>query len=187
MIVKVELVMMCTVEGCPTNWVKCQDTHCHIFTCVLFARERWCWCRKTKYFHHGALQWSEKTSEGRYVLDNCKPLKVQCLTSAHQPASHCLVTDSCCVHMLNLRRAAYTYFPLNILCRLSVTYIRTSLNLLDCQIKPASLELNYMLYHLQWLSFVVVKKRVLLFSLTPCLVWKLWVDLESKYILFTVQ
>ena len=36
----------------------------------------WLWCRKTKYFHHGALRWSEKTTEGRYVLDNCKPLKV---------------------------------------------------------------------------------------------------------------
>lgn len=29
---------------------------------------------KTKYFHHGKLDWDEKSSAGRYVRENCKPL-----------------------------------------------------------------------------------------------------------------
>ncbi|XP_012260491.2 dual specificity protein kinase CLK3 isoform X1 [Athalia rosae] len=29
---------------------------------------------KTKYFYHGKLDWDEKSSGGRYVRDNCKPL-----------------------------------------------------------------------------------------------------------------
>lgn len=29
---------------------------------------------KTKYFHHGKLDWDEKSSAGRYVRDHCKPL-----------------------------------------------------------------------------------------------------------------
>jgi len=32
--------------------------------------------RKSKYFYHGLLKWNEKSTEGRYVLENCKPLKV---------------------------------------------------------------------------------------------------------------
>lgn len=30
--------------------------------------------KKTKYFNHGTLRWNEKSAEGRYVLENCKPL-----------------------------------------------------------------------------------------------------------------
>ena len=30
-------------------------------------------CR-TKYFYHGRLDWDEKSSNGRYVKENCKPL-----------------------------------------------------------------------------------------------------------------
>ncbi|XP_038221719.1 serine/threonine-protein kinase prpf4B isoform X2 [Zerene cesonia] len=29
---------------------------------------------RTKYFYHGKLDWDEKSSAGRYVRDNCKPL-----------------------------------------------------------------------------------------------------------------
>ncbi|XP_043475600.1 dual specificity protein kinase CLK3 isoform X1 [Leptopilina heterotoma] len=29
---------------------------------------------KTKYFYHGKLKWDDKSSAGRYVRDNCKPL-----------------------------------------------------------------------------------------------------------------
>ncbi|XP_066595740.1 dual specificity protein kinase CLK1 isoform X2 [Prorops nasuta] len=29
---------------------------------------------KTKYFYHGELDWDDKSSAGRYVRDNCKPL-----------------------------------------------------------------------------------------------------------------
>ncbi|XP_029673927.1 dual specificity protein kinase CLK2 isoform X2 [Formica exsecta] len=29
---------------------------------------------KTKYFYHGKLDWDDKSSAGRYVRDNCKPL-----------------------------------------------------------------------------------------------------------------
>ncbi|CAK9796313.1 Serine/threonine-protein kinase Doa [Anthophora plagiata] len=29
---------------------------------------------KTKYFYHGKLDWNEKSSAGKYVRDNCKPL-----------------------------------------------------------------------------------------------------------------
>ncbi|XP_011495656.1 PREDICTED: serine/threonine-protein kinase Doa isoform X2 [Ceratosolen solmsi marchali] len=29
---------------------------------------------KTRYFYHGKLDWNDKTSVGRYVRDNCKPL-----------------------------------------------------------------------------------------------------------------
>lgn len=31
---------------------------------------------KTKYFYHGKLDWDDKSSAGRYVRDNCKPLHV---------------------------------------------------------------------------------------------------------------
>ncbi|KAK9505258.1 hypothetical protein O3M35_009349 [Rhynocoris fuscipes] len=30
---------------------------------------------KTKYFYHGKLDWDEKSSAGRYVRDNCKPIR----------------------------------------------------------------------------------------------------------------
>ncbi len=33
--------------------------------------------RKTKYFYHGRLDWDERSSAGRYVRDNCKPLRVR--------------------------------------------------------------------------------------------------------------
>ncbi|XP_046738555.1 dual specificity protein kinase CLK2 isoform X5 [Diprion similis] len=35
---------------------------------------------KTKYFYHGKLDWDEKSSGGRYVRDNCKPLHRYLLT-----------------------------------------------------------------------------------------------------------
>lgn len=31
---------------------------------------------KTKYFYHGQLDWDDKSSAGRYVRENCKPLHV---------------------------------------------------------------------------------------------------------------
>jgi len=31
--------------------------------------------RKSKYFYHGRLDWDERSSAGRYVRENCKPLK----------------------------------------------------------------------------------------------------------------
>eukprot|EP00914_Ancora_sagittata_P010136 GHVO01019507.1.p1 GENE.GHVO01019507.1~~GHVO01019507.1.p1 ORF type:complete len:107 (+),score=14.19 GHVO01019507.1:1-321(+) len=30
--------------------------------------------RKSKYFDHGRLRWDERSSAGRYVKENCKPL-----------------------------------------------------------------------------------------------------------------
>lgn len=33
--------------------------------------------RKQKYFYHGRLDWDENTSAGRYVRENCKPLRVR--------------------------------------------------------------------------------------------------------------
>ncbi|XP_028405017.1 dual specificity protein kinase CLK2-like isoform X1 [Dendronephthya gigantea] len=35
-----------------------------------------CWkSRKTKYFSNGRLDWDERNSDGKYVRDNCKPLR----------------------------------------------------------------------------------------------------------------
>ncbi|CAF0964137.1 unnamed protein product [Adineta steineri] len=31
--------------------------------------------KKTKYFYHGRLDWDERSSAGRYVRENCKPLR----------------------------------------------------------------------------------------------------------------
>lgn len=31
---------------------------------------------KTKYFYHSKLDWDQSSSAGRYVRENCKPLKV---------------------------------------------------------------------------------------------------------------
>lgn len=31
--------------------------------------------RKTKYFYRGRLDWDERSSAGRYVRENCKPLR----------------------------------------------------------------------------------------------------------------
>ncbi|XP_014668170.1 PREDICTED: dual specificity protein kinase CLK2-like isoform X3 [Priapulus caudatus] len=36
---------------------------------------RLCRRSKTKYFYHGRLEWDERSPAGRYVKDNCKPLK----------------------------------------------------------------------------------------------------------------
>ena len=36
---------------------------------------------KTKYFYHGKLDWDEKSSAGRYVRENCKPLHVSSLNT----------------------------------------------------------------------------------------------------------
>ncbi|XP_022242219.1 dual specificity protein kinase CLK2-like isoform X3 [Limulus polyphemus] len=36
---------------------------------------RMCRKTKTKYFYHGRLDWDDKSSAGRYVRENCKPLK----------------------------------------------------------------------------------------------------------------
>jgi CDC-like kinase len=35
--------------------------------------------RKTKYFYRGRLDWDERSSAGRYVRENCKPLRVSIL------------------------------------------------------------------------------------------------------------
>ncbi|XP_012931641.1 dual specificity protein kinase CLK3 isoform X1 [Heterocephalus glaber] len=35
--------------------------------------------RKQKYFYKGGLVWDENSSDGRYVKENCKPLKVPCV------------------------------------------------------------------------------------------------------------
>lgn len=40
---------------------------------------------KTKYFYRGKLEWDEKSSAGRYVRDNCKPLMVSLAYSRKLP------------------------------------------------------------------------------------------------------
>ena len=37
--------------------------------------------RKTKYFYKGLLDWDDRSSAGRYVRDNCKPLKVNTVST----------------------------------------------------------------------------------------------------------
>uniref|UniRef100_A0A8C4W5B5 dual-specificity kinase n=1 Tax=Gopherus evgoodei TaxID=1825980 RepID=A0A8C4W5B5_9SAUR len=43
--------------------------------------------RKQKYFYHGRLDWDENTSAGRYVRENCKPLR-RYLTSEAEDHHH---------------------------------------------------------------------------------------------------
>ncbi|MGH0190126.1 UNVERIFIED_CONTAM: hypothetical protein FKN15_042114 [Acipenser sinensis] len=38
--------------------------------------------RKQKYFYHGRLDWDENSSAGRYVRENCKPLRRYMLSEA---------------------------------------------------------------------------------------------------------
>ena len=33
--------------------------------------------RKQKYFYRGRLDWDESSSAGKYVRENCKPLRVR--------------------------------------------------------------------------------------------------------------
>ncbi|KAJ8354862.1 hypothetical protein SKAU_G00224290 [Synaphobranchus kaupii] len=40
--------------------------------------------RKQKYFYHGRLDWDESSSAGRYVRDNCKPLRRYLLSEAEE-------------------------------------------------------------------------------------------------------
>ena len=50
--------------------------------------------RKTKYFYHGRLDWDERSSAGRYVRDNCKPLRVRRKDSSNRgemKANRCLL------------------------------------------------------------------------------------------------
>jgi len=63
-----------------------------------------------------------------------------------------------------------------------------SLKLPDCQIKPASSEQSYMLFHLHSLSFAVVKRRISLFfwdsmsSLEAISGFKLEIDIVQNII-----
>lgn len=46
---------------------------------------------KTKYFYHGKLDWDEKSSAGRYVRENCKPLMVSnCYSIFYTLVHRCL-------------------------------------------------------------------------------------------------
>ncbi|XP_070534023.1 dual specificity protein kinase CLK2-like [Ptychodera flava] len=45
---------------------------------------------KTKYFHQGRLDWDEKSSAGRYVRENCKPLRKYQLSDSED---HTLLFD----------------------------------------------------------------------------------------------
>ncbi|KAM4690192.1 dual specificity protein kinase CLK2 isoform 2-T2 [Rhinophrynus dorsalis] len=40
--------------------------------------------RKQKYFYHGHLDWDENTSAGRYVRENCKPLRRYMMSEAEE-------------------------------------------------------------------------------------------------------
>ncbi|XP_042294853.1 dual specificity protein kinase CLK2 isoform X1 [Sceloporus undulatus] len=40
--------------------------------------------RKQKYFYHGRLDWDENTSAGRYVRENCKPLRRYLVSEADE-------------------------------------------------------------------------------------------------------
>ncbi|XP_023685806.1 dual specificity protein kinase CLK2 [Paramormyrops kingsleyae] len=40
--------------------------------------------RKQKYFYHGRLDWDENSSAGRYVRENCKPLRRYLLSEAEE-------------------------------------------------------------------------------------------------------
>ncbi|XP_066184801.1 dual specificity protein kinase CLK3 isoform X2 [Sylvia atricapilla] len=46
--------------------------------------------RKQKYFHNGNLVWDENTSDGRYVQENCKPLRTYML---HDSLEHAQLFD----------------------------------------------------------------------------------------------
>ncbi|XP_035191998.1 dual specificity protein kinase CLK3 isoform X1 [Oxyura jamaicensis] len=46
--------------------------------------------RKQKYFHNGNLIWDENTAEGRYVQENCKPLRTYML---HDSLEHVQLFD----------------------------------------------------------------------------------------------
>ncbi|XP_030911788.1 dual specificity protein kinase CLK3 [Geospiza fortis] len=46
--------------------------------------------RKQKYFHNGSLVWDENTSDGRYVQENCKPLRTYML---HDSLEHAQLFD----------------------------------------------------------------------------------------------
>lgn len=51
------------------NWIVLMNTLYYLFR---MARKT-----RTKYFYHGKLDWDEKSSAGRYVRENCKPLLVR--------------------------------------------------------------------------------------------------------------
>lgn len=53
--------------------------------------------RKQKYFYRGRLDWDENTSAGRYVRENCKPLRVSQagVQSARHPDSLLKVACPC--------------------------------------------------------------------------------------------
>ncbi|XP_067879017.1 dual specificity protein kinase CLK2 isoform X2 [Heterodontus francisci] len=46
--------------------------------------------RKQKYFYHGRLDWDESSSAGRYVRENCKPLKRYMIAESEE---HCQLFD----------------------------------------------------------------------------------------------
>src|SRR5258708_28661794 len=55
---------------------------------------RMCRKSKTKYFYHGRLDWDERSSNGRYVRENCKPLRVCERACVH--VHTCIYSDICC-------------------------------------------------------------------------------------------
>ncbi|TEA29360.1 hypothetical protein DBR06_SOUSAS8610041 [Sousa chinensis] len=48
--------------------------------------------RKQKYFYRGRLDWDENTSAGRYVRENCKPLRDPAVIQ-HRPSTHHATLD----------------------------------------------------------------------------------------------
>lgn len=78
-------------DQCPLGWfvrrgekeqaqtpkwsIFCNQINIYIFE----HNSHWCLCplRKQKYFYRGRLDWDESSSAGKYVRENCKPLRVR--------------------------------------------------------------------------------------------------------------
>lgn len=64
---------------------------------------------KTKYFYHGKLDWDEKSSAGRYVRENCKPLHVSSLHKSWLLWNHHIH----CIGILNVNLRCMTDLSLH--------------------------------------------------------------------------
>ena len=62
-------------------------------TCMTLTSSS-CVFRKTKYFYKGRLDWDDRSSAGRYVRDNCKPLTVIFYVLMEKSLGELLVTQN---------------------------------------------------------------------------------------------
>lgn len=93
-----------------------------VCNCTCFLSFRMARKSKTKYFYHGKLDWDEKSSAGRYVRENCKPLHVSNSLFFKEKLRKPLLEEIYFMRLrmlLNLLRFKLIYLRISLGCKLT--------------------------------------------------------------------